>query len=71
MDALRRSQQGLCKAVRQYGNNAVKIGSALNAVGHAGLFKGYKIAGNGYPLEPLRRGLFAFYGAQWNRAELC
>ena len=70
MDALRRSQQGLCKAVSQYGNNAVKIVSALNAVGHAGLFKGYKIAGNGYPLEPLRRGLFAFYGAQWNRAEL-
>ena len=39
MDALRRSQQGLCKAVSQYGNNAVKIGSTLNAVGHAGLFK--------------------------------
>ena len=36
MDALRRRQQGLCKAVCEGGDNAVQIGTALNAVGHAG-----------------------------------
>lgn len=70
MDALRRRQQGLCKAVCEGGDNTVQIGTALNAVGHAGLFKGYKIAGNGYPLEPLHRGLFAFCGTAWNGPEL-
>ena len=39
MDALRRRQQGLCKAVCESGDNTVQIGTALNAVGHAGLFK--------------------------------
>ena len=36
MDALRRRQQGLCKAVCEGGDNTVQIGTALNAVGHAG-----------------------------------
>ena len=69
MDALRRRQQGLCKAVCEGGDNAVQIGTALNAVGHAGLFKCRPIPQNAGERETAEALALWAFCILWNGME--
>lgn len=53
MDALRRSHKGLCKAVSQYGNNAVQVSRIVDVVADA-LLHPYLSRGKAVDGLPLR-----------------